>query len=126
MRSIRQNRVAEHIRQILSDVFLFEMNDPRLAGLTVTEVKIDRELQFANVYVGALGDDEREDEVVAALERATGFLRRHVAQRLRTRTTPQLIFHWDPRIAEAQKMDELLDSLDIPEEVEELEDGGGS
>ncbi len=117
MAGIHQQRVAEQIRQILSELFLREMRDPRLQGLTVTEVTIDRELQFAEVYVHALGEEERQDEVMIALERAGGFLRREVGGVVNLRRTPELRFHWDPTFAQAEKIDRLLDNLDIPEEV---------
>ncbi|RIK21100.1 MAG: 30S ribosome-binding factor RbfA, partial [Anaerolineae bacterium] len=82
MSKVRQERTAEQIQVILSELFLKEVSDPRLAGVTITEVLIDRELQHANVYVSALGDDNREAEVMAGLASASGFLRSQVAQRL--------------------------------------------
>lgn len=114
MSKVRQGRVAEQIRTLLSELFLREMRDPRLQGLTVTEVTIDRELQYADVYVHALGEDERQADVMAALESATGFLRRELADTLRMRTTPYLRFHWDPMLARAEHINQLLDGLDIP------------
>ena len=117
MTGIHQQRIAEQIRQVLSELFLREMRDPRLQGLTVTEVTIDRELQFAEVYVHALGEDERQEEVMAALDRASGFLRREVGRVVNLRRTPELRFKWDPIFAQAEKIDRLLDSLDIPDEA---------
>ena len=116
MSKIRQKRTADQIRTILSELTLRESNDPRLQGLTFTEVTIDRELQYADIYVNALGDDSRREEVMAALERATGYFRRELAGRMRVRTVPHLHFHWDPTIARAEQISRLLDSLDIPPE----------
>jgi ribosome-binding factor A len=95
------------------------MRDPRLQGLTITGVRIDRELQYADIYVNALGDDSREEEIMAALERASGFMRRDLAQKLSLRTVPQLHFHWDPTLAHAERISELLDNLDIPSETDD-------
>ena len=114
MSKIRQQRTADHIQTILSELLVRDMRDPRLQGLTITDVRIDRELQYADIYVSALGDDSREDEIIAALVRATGFLRRELAGRLTLRTVPQLHFHWDPTLAHVERISELLDSLDIP------------
>lgn len=114
MSKIRQQRTAEQIRIILSDLVLREVSDPRLQGLTITGVTIDRELQHADVYVNALGDESREAEVMDALSGASSFFRRELASRLRLRTVPNLHFHWDPSLAHAVRIDELLDSLDIP------------
>lgn len=113
MSKVRQERTAEQIQIILSELFLKEVSDPRLAGITVTEVLIDRELQHANVYVNALGDDEREKEVMAGLESASGFLRSQIAQRLGLRSAPMVKYHWDPRLRYADEVNDLLDSLNI-------------
>lgn len=119
MSKIRQQRTAEQIRIILSELILRQMRDPRLQGLTITDVTIDRELQYADVYVNALGDDDRELEVTTALHGARGYFRRELAGRLDLRTVPQLHFHWDPTLAHAEHISQLLDSLDIPPESDE-------
>ena len=73
MSKIRQERTAEQIKQLLSEIFLREVSDPRLAGVTITDVEIDRELQYATTYVNALGDETRQEEVMAGLQSAAGF-----------------------------------------------------
>ncbi|HRN68470.1 MAG TPA: 30S ribosome-binding factor RbfA [Promineifilum sp.] len=113
MSKIRQERTAEQIRVILSELFLKEVSDPRLEGITVTEASIDRELQHANVYVNALGDESREKEVMDGLQSASGFLRGQVAQRLDLRSAPILHFRWDPRLRYAEEINDLLDNLNI-------------
>lgn len=123
MSKIRQQRTAEQIRLILSELVLRHMRDPRLQDLTITDVTIDRELQYADIYVNALGDDAREDEVMVALKGATGYFRRELASRLDLRTVPQLHFHWDPTLAHAEHISQLLDSLNIPTESEENGEG---
>lgn len=102
----------------MSSLFQRELHDPRLQALTVTDVTIDRELQYADVYVHAMGEDERAPEVMAALKKATSFLRREMGQRMRLRTVPNLHFHWDPTLAHAAQINDLLDSLDIPPETD--------
>ncbi|MFW5942791.1 MAG: 30S ribosome-binding factor RbfA [Chloroflexota bacterium] len=116
--SVRQRRTAEQIRTTLSQLLLLEMKDPRLQGVTVTRVTIDRELQYADIYVHALAEDEREEEVMQGLENASGFLRRELGQTLRLRHVPHLHFHWDPSLAHADHINQLLDELNIPDEEE--------
>lgn len=118
MSKTRQERTADQIQIILSELFLREVADPRLAGVTVTDVLIDRELIHANVYVNALGDDSREAEVMSGLESASGFLRRAVAERLDLRSAPFLHFHWDPRLRYAEEVDQLLDQLNLTQTEE--------
>lgn len=124
MSKIRQERTAELIQVILSELFLREVSDPRLTGVTITEVLIDRELQHATIYVNALGDEEREEEVLAGLASATGFLRGQLAQRLDLRAAPVLRFHWDPRLRYAEEVNDLLDSLHIPPATEDTPPAG--
>lgn len=122
MSKIRQQRTAEQIKITLSQLVLRDVRDPRLQDLTITEVKIDRELQYADIYVNALGDETREAEVMSALKGATGYFRRELAGRLTLRIVPYLHFHWDPSLAHAERINQLLDSLDIPAADGEQED----
>ncbi|MCC6805158.1 MAG: 30S ribosome-binding factor RbfA [Anaerolineae bacterium] len=114
--SIKQERVSGRIRKILSQLILREVADPRLQGITITDVELDPELLFAKVYVNALGEEEREPEVMMALEHAKGFLRREVARRVRLRKAPELIFRWDVSLERSERINALLSSLDIPPE----------
>jgi ribosome-binding factor A len=109
--TIRQERIRELIHSRLSYLFQNEVTDPALQGVTVTDVKIDREIQYADVYVHALGEDSREKDVLRGLERAVGFLRREVANSLSIRHTPQLHFHWDSTLAAADHIESLLDEI---------------
>lgn len=112
--SIKQDRMSERIRVILSELLLREVSDPRLQNLTITEVKLDPELMFADVYVNALGDESREQTVMGGLQSAGGFLRREIGKRVRLRNTPELHFHWDTTLERGEKLNQLLSGLDIP------------
>jgi ribosome-binding factor A len=112
--TLKQERMAERIREILSELFLFEVNDPRLGEITVTRVVLDREIQYAQVYVNALGDESRREEILAGLRSAKGFLRREVAARVRLRSAPDLVFHWDFNLEHGERINRVLDDLDIP------------
>jgi ribosome-binding factor A len=102
------------MRIILSETIQFDVDDPRLAGVTVIDVRIDRELQYANVYVHALGGADSSADVMEGLRSAAGFLRRAVAEELQIRHVPELRFHWDKTLSHAERIDDLLESLDIP------------
>lgn len=118
---LKKQRVEERIRTILSELFLREISDPRLQGVTVTDVRLDGEMMYADVYVNALGDETREQDVMQALERAKGFLRREVGSNIRTRNTPELHFHWDTTLQQGEHLNQLIDSLDIPKELPDEE-----
>jgi ribosome-binding factor A len=113
---IKQDRIAWRIRQILSELLLREVSDPRLHGVTVTEVDVDREMQYARVYVNALGEEVRQEEVMSGLNHARGFLRHELGKSLRLRKTPELAFIWDVRFEQGEHMNQVISSLDIPPE----------
>ncbi len=115
--SIKQGRMSDRIHQILSQLLLREISDPRLRGITITEVQLDAELMYAKVYVSALGNESREAEVMQALRRATGFLRREVGKRIRIRHTPELHFYWDQTLERAERINQIISNLDIPAEI---------
>lgn len=115
--SIKRERMSERIHQILSQLLLREISDPRLQDITVTEVTLDPELMYAKVYVSAMGDEDREPEVMQGLRRAGGFLRREIGKRIRLRQTPELHFHWDNTLAYADRINAILSSLEIPAEI---------
>lgn len=109
----KQGRVAERIKQILSELMQFEVADPRLDGATVLDVEVDRELMYATVYVTSLAGEEAQADVLEGLDNATGYLRRELAARLDVRKVPELRWRWDQTRAYASRIEDLLDSLDI-------------
>ena len=115
--SVKRERMSERIHQILSQLLLTEISDPRLQDITVTEVTLDPELMYAKVYVSAMGDENRETEVMEGLRRAGGYLRRQVGGRIRLRNTPELHFYWDSTLAHADRINAIISSLDIPAEI---------
>lgn len=126
---VRLQRINERIREELSEMLLKEVSDPRLTGISVTDVEVDRELAFANVYVSAVEGSERAREVLAGLNHAKGFLRRELSQRVELRTFPQLRFHWDPTFERADRIERLFAELqeeNLGEEDSEPESGDGS
>jgi ribosome-binding factor A len=120
--SIKQDRMAERIQVILSQLLMREVSDPRLESVTITDVQLDPEIMYATVFVNALGAEEREQEVMQGLERAGGFIRRELSKRLRVRSVPELRFKWDSALEEAARVESILDKLDIPPVPEADED----
>jgi ribosome-binding factor A len=108
---MRAQRIADRIREELSEMLIQEVSDPRLSGISVTDVNVDRELSFANIFVSALEGSDRSEEVLAGLEHAKGYLRRELAQRVDLRTFPYLRFHWDATFEHADKIERLIASL---------------
>ncbi len=108
---LRLERIDERIKDDLSEILLQETSDPRLEGVYVTGVKVDRELAFADIHVSALEGADRSVEILDGLKHAQGFLRKSLAQRIDLRTFPRLRFHWDPTAERAARIEEIISSL---------------
>jgi ribosome-binding factor A len=105
---VRLQRIADRIRQDLSELLIREISDPRLHQIFITDAKVDRELAFADIYVSAVEGTARSAEILQGLEHASGFLRHALAERIELRTFPRLRFHWDPTPEHADHIERLL------------------
>jgi ribosome-binding factor A len=108
---VRLQRIADRVRQEISEMLIHEINDPRLQQIFITDVKIDKELAFANIYVSAIEGSERSAEILDGLESASGFLRRTLSSRVEVRAFPKLKFHWDPTPENADHIEKVLAEL---------------
>jgi len=108
---IRLQRIADRVKQELAQMLIHEINDPRLKQIFVTDVKLDRELAFADVYISALEGSSRSAEILAGLEAASGFFRRALSSRVEIRSFPKLRFHWDPTPENADHIEKVLAGL---------------
>ena len=93
-----------------------EIRDYRLLGVSVTEVRVDRELSYAEIYLSAMEGNEREKEIMAGVESASGFIRKMLSERIELRSFPRLRFHWDPTPEKAAHIEKLI--LEIKKEDE--------
>ncbi|MBX3048489.1 MAG: 30S ribosome-binding factor RbfA [Anaerolineales bacterium] len=107
----RAARIAKGIQEMLAEMLLFEVTDPRLQGVFITDVRVDRELSQANVFVSALEGVERSQEILAGLQHASGFLRTQLARRSDLRVFPRLRFVWDPTPENAERIESLIATL---------------
>lgn len=108
---LRIQRIADRIREDLSEMLIREVSDPRLSGISITGVKVDRELTYADIFVSAVEGQSRSKEVLAGLDRANGFLRHKMAERIELRVFPRLRFHWDPTPERADHIERLLSTI---------------
>lgn len=92
----RTDRIADHVQRELARLFREEMKDPRIGNVTVQDVRISKDLGWADVYYTLLGENAEEGRAAQEiLNAAAGFFRSELAQVLNTRTTPRLRFHYD-------------------------------
>ncbi len=122
MKTTYQYKVADLIQRVLSTVLQRESRDPRLSGVTITDVEVSQDLMHANVYYTHIGDLEETEEVQQALEKAAGYLRSELAQRTRLRRVPELRFKFDDTLIRARRIDELLEQIARERESKEGEE----
>jgi ribosome-binding factor A len=108
---VRMQRIQDRMHQELSELILFKISDPRITGVNVTDVTVDREFAYADIFVSAVEGSSRSKEILEGLEHANGFLRRELAARVDLRTFPRLRFHWDPTPENADHIEKVLLSL---------------
>ena len=108
---VRVERIEDRFKQEISELLIREISDPRLHQIIITDVRIDRELAFADIYVSAVEGSARSAEILAGLNHASGFMRRALAGRVALRSMPRLRFHWDPTPENADHIERLLIEL---------------
>ena len=107
----RARRVAERIAEEAADILLKEVEDQRLGQISVMDVKVDRELAYATIYVSTYLSDAEDEEILRALDGARGFLRSKLASRIQLRSFPQLRFRMDTTSEHGARIDDLLASI---------------
>ncbi len=104
----RNGRVAEQIRQIMSDVILNKMKDPRLGFITITRVTVTEDLKYAKVYFSVYGSEKEKKGTEAVLTHSINYLQHELLGKLKMRTQPKLSFTFDPSIEHAFVIDEVI------------------
>lgn len=127
--SPRVQKVADQIQRELAILIQTEINDPRVGMVSVTGVKVSRDLAYADVYVTVMGSPDGVSsmapgvtleqageldkleiaESVKALNSASGFLRTLMAKRMSLRISPRLTFHYDESVTRGQYLSSLID-----------------
>lgn len=123
--SQRQLRAGELVRHALVDVLAREdLRDPDLAGVSVTvgEVRASPDLKHMTAFVAPLGGRGDSVKIVAALTRASGFLRSRLGRLVELRHTPQLHFVADASYAEAQHIGEVLARPEVARDLKREEE----
>lgn len=111
MANYRGGRINEEVKREISNLIRTEIKDPRLtAMISVTAVKVTKDLRYAKVYVSIFAKDQEEkDNNLQALKSASGFVRREIGQRINLRYSPQIIFELDDSIDYGMRIEELIE-----------------
>jgi len=107
----RQEKLAEELRKEISSIIQREVKDPRLGFVTITRVEITQDLRYAKIFFSVLGEDKEYKKTNAALGSALGFIRSLIAQRVKLRFAPEIIFKEDRSSEYSIKIQKLLDEI---------------
>ena len=108
MDPITRARINDGMRDTLAEVLGRDVQDPRVAGVTVTGVQVTQDLAYAKVFFTCL-ERAHVPEAEAGLRRATGFLRSQLGRRIKIWTTPELRFVYDESIERGDRLSRLID-----------------
>jgi ribosome-binding factor A len=108
----RPERVADLLREEISQIVAYELEDPRLTPVTVTDVRLSENLKTARVYVTVTGNEEEYKSALAALRHAAAYVRKQVGLSLNLPRTPEILFVRDRVEEEGERVDRLLAEIE--------------
>src|SRR5690606_10875815 len=121
--SKRLDRISDQLKQELAVLIQGELRDPRLGMVSVMDVKVSRDLAHADVYVTTMGAEQ--DQAVAIMNNASGYLRSMLAKNLNLRVTPRLKFIYDESIERGRHLSALIDVAVAQDALHDMDDTAG-
>ena len=107
-KGFRVQRINETIREVVSELILYKIKDPRVGMVTITAARISRDLSHAKIYFSVMGDEAVQAESFEGLKSATNFVRRSIGQELDLRISPELTFVYDDSLDRAERIERKL------------------
>ena len=123
MGRIRPERVAELVLREVTEILDRHLRDPRIQGITVTDVEVTPDLQYATIFVSTLATGDERAQALKGLDRAAPAVRHLLAPRLGLREVPEVRFRFDESLERGQRVEELLRKLRTGEQIDEEEKG---
>jgi len=112
----RAERTADTLKEEIAQIVGYELEDPRLSAVTVTDVRLSSDKRAARVYVTIAGDEKEHEAALAALRHAAPYVRKQLGLSLNLPRTPEIHFVRDRVEEEGERVDQLL--LEIEREWE--------
>jgi ribosome-binding factor A len=109
--SYRPERVAHELKVEIGDIIARQLHDPRVGFATITDARVSPDLRHARIYVSVFGTPQQQQETIAALNHAAGFIRRALGSRLRLRRSPELTFTFDQSVEYGDRMARLIEEV---------------
>lgn len=115
----RDGHLEETLRRILATALQFEVEDPRVGFVTVSEVRLNRDRTVARVFYTVLGDEEARRTSLEGLKRCRGYLRQIIGDQVRMRMVPELRFTYDESLDRSFRIEETLNQIEKEREARE-------
>jgi ribosome-binding factor A len=107
----RAGRVGDQILKELADLLMRKVKDPRIQGVTLTGIDLGNDLKIAKVYYSLIGGDPEIKNAQSGLESAKGFIKHEVGRRLDLKYLPEIIFKYDPSLAQGDHMEKIFEKI---------------
>jgi ribosome-binding factor A len=117
----RQERMAVEIKRVLAQIIKDQVKDPRIdfSTLSITSVDVPNDVSHARIFISVLGDENRQNQTMKALEAARGFIRKELAQQIQVKHAPEIEFRLDKSIEHGIRISALLNEIKEGEEKNE-------
>lgn len=110
--SIKNTRINGEVQRVLADIIRGQIKDPRISPVTsVVAVEVSPDLKNAKVWISTLGDEKAQEDTLAGLKSAEGYIRNQLAKEINLRNTPQITFVMDQSIAYGVSMTRKIDEV---------------
>jgi ribosome-binding factor A len=113
--SHRVERIAEQVREEISQILATEVRDPRVGLVTVTRAKVTGDLSLARIYWTVIGDAAERKKTQQGLEKAVPFMRHLLSQRLTLRRSPELVFQFDQSVGAQDRIEQIIQEIHAEE-----------
>ena len=120
--SHRVERIQEQVREEVSQMLATEVRDPGVGLVTVTRAKVTADLSLARIYWTIIGDAAERKKTATALERASGFVRHLLAERLSLRRVPEVKFLFDQSVAAQDRIEQIIQEIHAEEAARTVQD----
>jgi ribosome-binding factor A len=112
----RSEKVAEAVHEMVSELLVKGLKDPRIGFVTITGVKVTDDLHLATVYFTVIGSDQEKKSTEQGLNSARGFVRKELGKSLRMRYVPDIVFRYDDSVAYGTHIESLIREIHTAEE----------
>ncbi len=109
--SKRAKKVGDLIREEIAVLLLSKIRDPRLEGVSITGIDMTSDLRSARIYIRMFNSSDKQDNVLKALNKASGFIKHEMGRTLHLKYMPELRFIIDPSLEYSQRIEKILDDI---------------